>query len=76
MTVVLASRGYPASSSQRRRDLRSRARSRTSVYVTHAGTARDAAGELVTAGGRVLGVTGARAPTPLPPARPHMLPRT
>jgi phosphoribosylamine--glycine ligase len=27
------------------------------VYVTHAGTARGAAGELVTAGGRVLNVT-------------------
>ncbi len=32
------------------------------VTVLHAGTARDAAGRLVTAGGRVLGVT-ARAPT-------------
>ena len=28
------------------------------VYVTHAGTARSPAGELVTAGGRVLSVTG------------------
>jgi phosphoribosylamine--glycine ligase len=28
------------------------------VYVTHAGTARSTSGELVTAGGRVLNVTG------------------
>ena len=28
------------------------------VYVTHAGTAHAASGELVTAGGRVLNVTG------------------
>ena len=28
------------------------------VYITHAGTARSPAGELVTAGGRVLSVTG------------------
>ncbi|HWF75381.1 MAG TPA: phosphoribosylglycinamide synthetase C domain-containing protein, partial [Solirubrobacteraceae bacterium] len=28
------------------------------VHLTHAGTSRDGAGELVTAGGRVLAVTG------------------
>ena len=57
MTVVLASRGYPASSESgtpingvaeagRRRD----------VAVFHAGTAVDG-GQLVSAGGRVLAVT-------------------
>jgi phosphoribosylamine---glycine ligase len=56
VTVVLASAGYPASASSGdpigglddvSRD----------VEVTHAGTARDAQGGLVTAGGRVLNVT-------------------
>jgi phosphoribosylamine---glycine ligase len=56
VTVVLASAGYPASASSGDpigglddvpRD----------VEITHAGTARDAQGALVTAGGRVLNVT-------------------
>jgi phosphoribosylamine--glycine ligase len=57
VTVVLASRGYPDSSSQG--DLISGLRSIDSIHteLLHAGTAeRD--GELVTAGGRVLNVTG------------------
>ena len=56
VTVVLASAGYPASSSSGDviRGLQSIP---PGVQVTHAGTARNAAGELVTAGGRVLGVT-------------------
>lgn len=58
VTVVMASAGYPESSSSGdvivgtetlRYDL--------DVDVVHAGTARNAAGELVTAGGRVLAVT-------------------
>jgi phosphoribosylamine--glycine ligase len=61
VTVVLASAGYPASASigdaisglQDVPEL---------VEVTHAGTALDADGSLVTAGGRVLNVT-ALAPT-------------
>jgi phosphoribosylamine--glycine ligase len=55
VTVVLASRGYPASSSHGD-VIRGLAAVPDGVEVTHAGTAeRD--GGLVTAGGRVLGVT-------------------
>jgi phosphoribosylamine---glycine ligase len=54
VTVVLASAGYPESSSSG--DVISGADPRDDVEITHAGTAlRD--GELVTAGGRVLNVT-------------------
>jgi len=59
VTVVLASAGYPASSSKG--DVISgveEAEGLDGVEVTHAGTARDSEGRLVTAGGRVLGVTG------------------
>ncbi len=56
VTVVLASAGYPASSSQG--DLITGLDSvPDGVEVTHAGTARSEAG-IVTAGGRVLNVTG------------------
>jgi phosphoribosylamine--glycine ligase len=56
VTVVLASAGYPQSSSSG--DVISGVDSiPAGVYVTHAGTARSASGELVTAGGRVLNVT-------------------
>jgi phosphoribosylamine---glycine ligase len=58
VTVVLASAGYPASSSKG--DPISgleRAASLEGVELTHAGTARRD-GEVVTAGGRVLNVTG------------------
>jgi phosphoribosylamine--glycine ligase len=58
VTVVLASAGYPESSSKG--DVISgldEAASTDGVEVTHAGTARRD-GELVTAGGRVLNVTG------------------
>ncbi len=56
VTVVLASGGYPASSSSG--DVITGLDGVPSdVFVTHAGTARTAAGELVTAGGRVLSVT-------------------
>jgi phosphoribosylamine---glycine ligase len=56
VTVVLASAGYPDSSSSGDvilglEDVPS------SVVVTHAGTARDSNGHVVTAGGRVLSVT-------------------
>jgi phosphoribosylamine--glycine ligase len=56
VTVVLASAGYPASSSSGDvitgldADL-------GGAQITHAGTARDASGAFVTAGGRVLNVT-------------------
>jgi phosphoribosylamine--glycine ligase len=59
VTVVLASAGYPASSSKG--DVISgleAAAALDGIEVTHAGTARDAGGNVVTAGGRVLGVTG------------------
>jgi phosphoribosylamine--glycine ligase len=58
VTVVLASAGYPASSSKG--DVISgldEAARGDGVEVTHAGTARED-GEVVTAGGRVLNVTG------------------
>jgi phosphoribosylamine--glycine ligase len=58
VTVVLASAGYPASSSKG--DVITgldQAAEVEGVEVTHAGTARSD-GEVVTAGGRVLNVTG------------------
>jgi phosphoribosylamine---glycine ligase len=56
VTVVLASRGYPESSSSG--DVITGLDAiPDGVYVTHAGTALSGAGELVTAGGRVLSVT-------------------
>jgi phosphoribosylamine--glycine ligase len=57
VTVVLASAGYPETSSKG--DVITGADAVPGdVEVTHAGTARNKAGELVTAGGRVLNVTG------------------
>jgi phosphoribosylamine--glycine ligase len=57
VTVVLASRGYPESSSSG--DVITGLDAiEGDVYVTHAGTARSDSGEIVTAGGRVLNVTG------------------
>jgi len=56
--VVLASRGYPASSSSG--DVITGiedAEAIEGVTVDHAGTAKDAKGNIVTAGGRVLSVT-------------------
>jgi phosphoribosylamine--glycine ligase len=55
VTVVLASRGYPESSSSG--DVISGLDQVEDVDVFHAATAR-ADGEIVTAGGRVLNVTG------------------
>ncbi len=57
VTVVLASRGYPESSSHGD-VIRGLDDVPAGVHVTHAGTARSASGELVTAGGRVLNLTG------------------
>jgi phosphoribosylamine--glycine ligase len=57
VTVVLASAGYPESSSKG--DVITGIDAvPEGVEVTHAGTARDESGRLVTAGGRVLNVTG------------------
>ena len=57
VTVVLASRGYPESSSNG--DVITGLEGLpVGVHVTHAGTALSDDGALVTAGGRVLGVTG------------------
>jgi phosphoribosylamine---glycine ligase len=57
VTVVLASAGYPDSSSLG--DVITGLDSLPDgVYVTHAGTARSDSDQLVTAGGRVLNVTG------------------
>ena len=56
VTVVLASAGYPASSSKG--DVITGLDSiPDDIEVAHAGTARNEAGELITAGGRVLNVT-------------------
>ncbi len=56
VAVVLASRGYPESASSG--DVISGLDAvAPDVYVTHAGTARDGNGAVVTAGGRVLSVT-------------------
>jgi phosphoribosylamine--glycine ligase len=55
VTVVLASAGYPAS--PRTGDAVTVGAAPDGVSVLHAGTARDDAGALVTAGGRVLAVT-------------------
>ena len=57
VTVVLASGGYPASASLGDA-ISGLDRVPAGVYVTHAGTARDGGGPFVTAGGRVLSVTG------------------
>jgi phosphoribosylamine--glycine ligase len=56
VTVVLASAGYPQTASKGD-VITGLERVADDVYVTHAGTARRADGELVTAGGRVLNVT-------------------
>jgi phosphoribosylamine---glycine ligase len=56
VTIVLASAGYPASSSSGD-VIRGLDAMPGEAEVTHAGTARDGDGEIVTAGGRVLNVT-------------------
>jgi phosphoribosylamine--glycine ligase len=56
VTVVLASRGYPESSSSGD-VIRGLDRIPEGIFVTHAGTARNPDGDIVTAGGRVLNVT-------------------
>jgi phosphoribosylamine---glycine ligase len=58
VTVVLASAGYPASASSGNRIDGLAAAARSGVEITHAGTARATDGAIVTAGGRVLNVTG------------------
>jgi phosphoribosylamine--glycine ligase len=57
VTVVLASAGYPASASSGDR-IDGLERLPEDVEVTHAGTARTPDGAIVTAGGRVLNLTG------------------
>jgi phosphoribosylamine--glycine ligase len=56
VTVVLASRGYPESSSSGD-VITGLDRVPTGVFVTHAGTAFGPDGSIVTAGGRVLSLT-------------------
>jgi phosphoribosylamine--glycine ligase len=56
VTVVMASAGYPASSSNGD-PISGLGDVDAAVEVTHAGTARDAGGGVVTAGGRVLNIT-------------------
>ena len=57
VTVVLASAGYPESSSKGD-PIAGLDAVPDGVEVTHAGTSRNDAGEIVTAGGRVLNLTG------------------
>jgi phosphoribosylamine--glycine ligase len=57
VSVVLASAGYPASSSSGD-VITGLDRVPAAVQVTHAGTALNGEGQVVTAGGRVLNVTG------------------
>jgi phosphoribosylamine--glycine ligase len=57
VTVVLASGGYPESSSSGDVIDGLDRIARDDLFVTHAGTALDAQGNVVTAGGRVLSVT-------------------
>ncbi|MGH2870478.1 MAG: phosphoribosylamine--glycine ligase [Solirubrobacteraceae bacterium] len=56
VTVVLASAGYPESSSSGD-PISGLELVADGIHVTHAATARDASGAIVTAGGRVLSVT-------------------
>jgi phosphoribosylamine---glycine ligase len=63
VSVVLASAGYPGSSSSGD-VIRGLDRVPASAHVTHAGTALNDAGEVVTAGGRVMNVTGLGADAP------------
>ena len=58
MTVVLASRGYPQSSSSGDKISGLRSIDSLEVELLHAGTAEGPNGNFVTAGGRVLNVTG------------------
>jgi phosphoribosylamine--glycine ligase len=58
VTVVLASAGYPESSSSGDVITGLDRVGDDDLFVTHAGTAVDADGAIVTAGGRVLSVTG------------------
>ena len=57
VTVVLASAGYPDSSSSGDVIAGLDRIAGDDLFVTHAGTARNANGDVVTAGGRVLSVT-------------------
>ncbi len=58
VTVVLASGGYPGEHRTGLPIVGVEAAAATGAQVFHAGTVRDADGRLVTAGGRVLSVTG------------------
>jgi phosphoribosylamine--glycine ligase len=58
VTVVLASAGYPAGASTGDRIEGLDEAGRSGPEITHAGTARAPDGAIVTAGGRVLNVTG------------------
>jgi phosphoribosylamine--glycine ligase len=64
VTVVLASAGYPASSSKGDVITGLDSADTDGVEITHAGTARNEDGAIVTSGGRVLNVTG-MGPTPV-----------
>ena len=56
MVVVLAAKGYPES--YPKGDVITRPQNRENAWVIHAGTTLNEAQDVVTSGGRVLGVVG------------------
>jgi phosphoribosylamine---glycine ligase len=64
VVVVIAAEGYPEAPVKGDKiHFTERSVAPAAAYLLHAGTARDAAGELVSAGGRVLNVVGSGADT-------------
>jgi len=70
LTVVVAAAGYPGTPA-RGDPVTGLAQAAEHALVFHAGTARDAAGRLVSAGGRVLSVTGTGPTLPEAAARAY-----
>ena len=58
MVVVIAAEGYPEAPVRGDEIIGTERAGETHAYLLHAGTARDAKGALVSAGGRVLNAVG------------------
>ena len=58
VVVVIAAEGYPEAPARGDEIIGTERAGKTQAYLLHAGTARDAKGALVTAGGRVLNAVG------------------